>query len=309
MQNDKMKYHNDLKSVYFQIADHIMELVLPMQIQIDRCLPSFIDFLTEKPLGIVKIRVRLELNSLQRSVGETKLLSDVSIVWGDRFRFEESSENYITSVQSEEKSREWKMLSIKDFSQSTIYVLEEELYTTSILSWLLMVAFGQAMLKYNTVLFHASVIEKDGKGYAFLGKSGTGKSTHSRLWLKYIPDTKLLNDDNPAVRIIEDGSMMIYGTPWSGKTPCYRNVGVLLEGLVRLRQAPENQWKKVSGKEALLSVLPSCTAIRWNRSLFDQMLNSLEKIITNVNVGQLSCLPDQNAAYLCSQELIKNNKL
>lgn len=309
MQNDKMKYHNDLKSVYFQIADHIMELVLPMEIQIDRCLPSFIDFITEKPLGIVKIRVQLELNSLQRSVGETKLLSDVSIVWGDRFRFEESSENYITSVQSEEKSREWKMLSIKDFSQSTIYVLEEELYTTSILSWLLMVAFGQAMLKYNTVLFHASVIERDGKGYAFLGKSGTGKSTHSRLWLKYIPDTKLLNDDNPAVRIIEDGSMMIYGTPWSGKTPCYRNVGVLLEGLVRLRQAPENQWKKVSGKEALLSVLPSCTAIRWNRSLFDQMLNSLEKIITNVNVGQLSCLPDQNAAYLCSQELIKNNKL
>ncbi|WP_260263837.1 hypothetical protein [Elizabethkingia ursingii] len=304
-----MKYHNDLKSVYFQIADHIMELVLPMQIQIDRCLPSFIDFLTEKPLGIVKIRVQLELNSLQRSVGDTKLLSDVSIVWGDRFRFEESSENYITSVQSEEKSREWKMLSIKDFSQSTIYVLEEELYTTSILSWLLMVAFGQAMLKYDTVLFHASVIEKDGKGYAFLGKSGTGKSTHSRLWLKYIPDTKLLNDDNPAVRIIEDGSMMIYGTPWSGKTPCYRNVGVLLEGLVRLRQAPENQWKKVLGKEALLSVLPSCTAIRWNRNLFDQMLNSLEKIITNVNVGQLSCLPDQNAAYLCSKELIKNNKL
>ncbi|MCL1655359.1 hypothetical protein M2T79_02040 [Elizabethkingia miricola] len=304
-----MKYHNDLKSVYFQIAEHIMELILPAQIQIDRCLPSFIDFITEEPSGTVKIKVQLELNSLQENVGETKLLSDVSIVWGDRFRFEESSESYITSVQSEEKSREWKMFSTKDFSQSTIYVLEEELYTTSILSWLLMVAFGQAMLKYNTVLFHASVIEKDGKGYAFLGKSGTGKSTHSRLWLKYILDTKLLNDDNPAVRIMEDESIMIYGTPWSGKTPCYRNTGVLLEGLVRLRQAPENQWKKVSGKEALLSVLPSCTAIRWNRNLFDQMLNSLEKIITSVNVGQLSCLPDQNAAYLCSKELIKNNKL
>ena len=305
MQNDKMKYHNDLKSVYFQIADHIMELILPVQIEIDRCLPSFIDFITEEPLETVKISIQLELNSRQGDIGETKLLSDVSIVWGDRFRFEESSENYITSVQSEEKSREWKMFSTKDFSQSTIYVLEEELYTTSILSWLLMVAFGQAMLKYNTVLFHASVIEKDGKGYAFLGKSGTGKSTHSRLWLKYIPDTKLLNDDNPAVRIMEDESVMIYGTPWSGKTPCYRNVGVLLEGLVRLRQAPENQWKKASGKEALLSVLPSCTAIRWNRNLFDQMLNSLEKVISRVYVGQLSCLPDQNAAYLCSQELIK----
>ena len=55
-----------------------------------------------------------------------------------------------------------------------------------------------------------------------LGKSGTGKSTHSRLWLKYIPDTKLLNDDNPAVRIMDNNTIMIYGTPWSGKTPCYK---------------------------------------------------------------------------------------
>jgi hypothetical protein len=56
MQNDKMKYHSDLKSVYFQIAGHIMELILPVQIQINRCLPSFIDFITEKPFGTAKIR-------------------------------------------------------------------------------------------------------------------------------------------------------------------------------------------------------------------------------------------------------------
>lgn len=96
---------------------------------------------------------------------------------GDRFRFEESSENYITSVQSEQKSREWKMFSTKDFSESKIYVLEEELYTTSILSWLLMVAFGQAMLKYNTVLFHASVIEKDEKDMLFREKWNRKKYT------------------------------------------------------------------------------------------------------------------------------------
>lgn len=92
-----------------------------------------------------------------------------------------------------------------------------------------------------------------------LGKSGTGKSTHSRLWLKYIPDTKLLNDDNPAVRIMDNNTIMIYGTPWSGKTPCYKNVGVLLEGLVRLRQAPENQWKKYREKKLYFLF---CQAVR-----------------------------------------------
>ncbi|MGK4882347.1 hypothetical protein [Elizabethkingia anophelis] len=130
MQNDKMKYHNDLKSVYFRIADHIMEVLLPVQIQIDRCLPSFVDFITQASFETAKIRIQLGLDSAPKSIGETKLLSDVSIVWGDRFRFEESSENYITSVQSEQKSREWKMFSTKDFSESKIYVLEEELYTT-----------------------------------------------------------------------------------------------------------------------------------------------------------------------------------
>ena len=85
-------------------------------------------------------------------------------------------------------------------------------------------------------------------------------------------------------------------------------MGVLLEGLmVRLRQAPENQWKKgILERSFYFSVLPRLYGNSTGTgNLFDQMLNSSEKIITNVNVGQLSCLPDQNAAYLCSQELIK----
>lgn len=82
MQHDKMKYHNDLKSVYFRIAHHIMEVLLPVQIQIDHCLPSFVDFITQAPFETAKIRIQLELDSAPKSIGETKLLSDVSIVWG-----------------------------------------------------------------------------------------------------------------------------------------------------------------------------------------------------------------------------------
>ncbi|WP_262383759.1 hypothetical protein [Elizabethkingia miricola] len=82
MQNDKMKYRSDLKSVYFQIADHIMEVLLPVQIEIDRCLPSFVDFITQEPFETAKISIQLELDSAPKSIGETKLLSDVSIVWG-----------------------------------------------------------------------------------------------------------------------------------------------------------------------------------------------------------------------------------
>jgi hypothetical protein len=65
-----------------------------------------------------------------------------------------------------------------------------------------------------TALFHSSVVSHQGKAYMFLGKSGTGKSTHSQLWLKYIDGTELVNDDNPVVRII-DGEARVYGSPWS----------------------------------------------------------------------------------------------
>ncbi|MDE5493039.1 hypothetical protein [Elizabethkingia meningoseptica] len=309
MQNDEIKNKENLKPVYFQIAGHLMELLLPFQAEVSSYLPSFVNFITDNPKEKPSIRIRIDTETFPDQNIETKLLSDISIVWGDRFRFEESSENYITSVQNESQNKDWKMYSTKDFSESVVYAVEEELYTTSILSWLLMVAFGQAMLCYKTVLFHASVVEQEGNGYGFLGKSGTGKSTHSRLWLEHLSGVTLLNDDNPAVRIMENGEVMIFGTPWSGKTHCYINKGVPLKGLVRLNQAPENQWTNVAGKEALLSVLPSCTAIRWNRGLFDQMLNSLERIIAEVKIGKLSCLPNKEAALLCSSELIKNNKL
>lgn len=105
----------------------------------------------------------------------------------------------------------------------------------SILSSMLRIAFAQAVILRKGLSIHASAVVSDGKAYLFLGKSGTGKSTHARLWLKNIPGSHLLNDDNPAVRLI-DGSPVAFGTPWSGKTPCYRDESAPVGGFVRLRQ-------------------------------------------------------------------------
>ena len=87
----------------------------------------------------------------------------------------------------------------------------------------LMLLFAFASARNGVLEMHSSVVISGGKGYLFLGKSGTGKSTHSSLWLKHIPGTELLNDDNPILRLMPDGSARVYGSPWSGKTPCYRS--------------------------------------------------------------------------------------
>jgi len=301
-----------MKTVDYLVAENLIRVVYDDSIDIQSSLSSFIDFEVPVEQGaeaIVNIEIVLEPTDIDLT--NAKLLSDVSIIWGDRFKFEETEQKYITSVENANaKDTEiWRMVSDKEFRFSKIHIKKQELYDSNILSWLIMVAFGQRVLSNNTALIHSSVVENGEYAVSFLGKSGTGKSTHSRLWISTNEGFQLLNDDNPAVRI-EGDEVYIYGTPWSGKTACYINKKRKLMSIVRLTQAKENQmvWKS-KGVESLLALLPSFTAIRWNANIFSAMVNILENIIQRTNVGQLNCLPNPDAAKLCLNEIKKVNKL
>lgn len=166
----------------------------------------------------------------------------------------------------------------------------------------LMLTYTLQTAPLNTLLIHSSVICKNHQGYAFLGKSGTGKSTHSRLWLQYVPESELLNDDNPIIRICHEVPV-IFGSPWSGKTPCYKNKEVPLKAIVRLSQAPTNQMTSLTGSKAYASLLPSCSSIKWDSSITDCIHHTLEQIITHCKFYHLQCRPDKEAAILCAQTL------
>ena len=109
----------------------------------------------------------------------------------------------------------------------------------------LMVLYALATAGLGTALFHSAVVSYKGRGYMFLGKSGTGKSTHARLWLEHVAGAELMNDDNPVVRFYDDvggkPGAVVYGSPWSGKTPCYRNVQASVGVFVVLPQAPSDR--------------------------------------------------------------------
>ena len=101
----------------------------------------------------------------------------------------------------------------------------------------------------NRMLLHAAVLEYDGKGYAFLGRSGTGKSTHTGLWLKYLSGAKIVNGDKPILEY-KNGGFIAYGTPWMGKEGLGYNTGVSLGGLCFLEQAKENEISRLTPAEA-----------------------------------------------------------
>lgn len=152
----------------------------------------------------------------------------------------------------------------------------------------------------QTVMFHSSVIEVNQKGYLFLGKSGTGKSTHSKLWLNHIAQSELLNDDNPIVRII-DGRAIVYGSPWSGKTPCYKNKQVEVGAIVRLSQAPVNEITQLTRLKGYASILPTLSNLSWERTIADGIHNTVSLLVETTKTYHLHCLPNKEAATLCYQ--------
>jgi len=167
----------------------------------------------------------------------------------------------------------------------------------------LMIMFALATADKRTVLFHAAIVSYQDKGYMFLGPSGTGKSTHARLWLQYIDGTELVNDDNPVVCIDADGVATVYGSPWSGKTPCYRNLSYPLVGIVMLSQAPYNKIQRLGGLQAYAALVPSISGKRWDARIADGLHATENTLAMQVPMWHLECLPDEAAALLCNQTI------
>lgn len=161
----------------------------------------------------------------------------------------------------------------------------------------LMMMYTYNCASSGALLMHASVVRHDGLANVFFGVSGTGKSTHSRLWLEHIEGTDLINDDNPVIRV-EGESVFIYGTPWSGKTPCYRNVKVQVGKIVNLHQAPQNSIKKVQGLMAYVGIISSASSIRWDHGIMDAINANASAIAMTVPCFELGCLPDADAALM-----------
>ena len=176
-------------------------------------------------------------------------------------------------------------------------------------SLMLMYAFRTAPLM--TLEMHAAVVVKgeeargdeakgeEARGYLFLGHSGTGKSTHARMWLQAFPDAWLLNDDNPILRVMDDGEVRVYGSPWSGKTPCYKNQYVPVGAIVKLSQAPHNKLRKLSLPEAYAYILSSASGLKVESKMTDNMHETIRHIVTHVGCYHLDCLPNTEAAEVC----------
>lgn len=282
-----------MQKLYYNIAEHLLMIETADAERTERLLPSFRDFKVEEGGNLL----------YTFSGGAAIALPDAEMaervdIEGVYFEVYYSEEGVTIAMTREEDGRTHYLHSSPDRKMVKTDLSLIERSDGSFLSFFLRIAYGLAAIYHRTLKMHASVIEKEGRALVFMGTSGTGKSTHSRLWKKYVEGCSLLNDDEPIVRLLDDGSVWVYGAPWSGSTPCYRNVRAEVAAFVHLYQAPENRLTRLGGVQGYASLLQSSDILRSDRENRGKADDLLTAILNSVPVYRLDNRPDREAVTL-----------
>lgn len=152
-------------------------------------------------------------------------------------------------------------------------------------------------LEYDCILFHCSAVALDGRGYLFAAPSGTGKSTHARLW-RELPEIKAtsINDDKPLLRLI-DGVWFVCGTPWNGKHGLGCNQLVPIQGICFLEQAECNEISMLDSKCAIPLLLNQMLRPK-DIERMDRLLELTADLLNKIPMWRLKCLPEFSSAAL-----------
>lgn len=166
-------------------------------------------------------------------------------------------------------------------------------------------AFYSGLLHLGGFLLHSSAIIVDGKAYLFTADSGTGKSTHTGLWQKYLGEDRvqILNDDKPAIRIAEDG-IFACGTPWSGKHHLNTNTIVPLAAIGFLERSEENWIERKNGGEMVGKLLKQ-TVMPPVKEEMDALLNYVDKVLTKIPVYAMGVNMSLDAAKMAYDAMSK----
>lgn len=152
----------------------------------------------------------------------------------------------------------------------------------------------EKMLEYDTFLMHCSAVAVHGKAYLFTAPSGTGKSTHTRLWREHFgTDAVMVNDDKPLIQVRKD-SIYVCGTPWSGKHYLDTNIKVPIQGICVLRQGKENLIQRIGPADSYAELYRQAYRPK-DREKVLKTLSLLKVLAENIPMYRMSCNISQEA--------------
>lgn len=162
--------------------------------------------------------------------------------------------------------------------------------------------FYDALINFNGFMLHSSAVIVDGRAYLFSAPSGTGKSTHTALWLKHFGDrAKIINDDKPAIRVTDNG-IKVYGTPWSGKSDLNINTEAELGAICFIERDSYNHIEPMSDGEAISRILNQTLRPSKQREM-NLLLDTLDTVIRNTKIFKLGCTISEEAAVIAYEAM------
>ena len=157
----------------------------------------------------------------------------------------------------------------------------------------------EAMVDYDTILMHGSVVAVDGEAFLFTAKSGTGKSTHTRYWREVFGERAVMvNDDKPLLKLTEDG-VLACGTPWDGKHRLSTNVCLPLKAICILERGETNEITEISAQEALPMVFQQTHRPK----KLAKYMEIIDKLTQRVKFYRLRCNMSQEAAIVAYEAM------
>ena len=163
--------------------------------------------------------------------------------------------------------------------------------------------FYKYILQHDGILLHSSCVVKDNKAYLFSAPSGTGKSTHTTLWLEEFKDAYILNDDKPAI-IYKDNTLYAAGTPFSGKHDISRNLLVPIQGICFLERSETNWIKEIDKKQAIFEILNQTERVPYKEDM-SLILHHISNIVSNITVHKMGCNISKEAVYTAYNKMSK----
>ncbi len=238
----RMKYNLKVADLFFKVDSiydsHTSEMFADYIIDDDAC-----------PTDAYRVECVLTQDELSEPTGKRLTKREECNWYTDgvgkyTLSFYDSSNECICALMNYDNSAGEARIVLRDVK--TLYGVDTEYFLYNIMERL----FRLVLIFNGGFAVHASSIVHEGYGLAFSAESGTGKSTHTGLWLKNYPGTYILNDDGPAMRLI-NGEWYIYGTPWAGTTGINTNACVPLKSLVFLERNKVNKIRECSALESI----------------------------------------------------------
>ena len=219
--------------------------------------------------------------------------------------FHESTKRYCKDFLCEENPTYFITMTEEDLKNESSNSDTGKVYVSEEISALYR-KIADIFIEDNIAVLHGSSFKVNDSAFLIAAKSGTGKSTHSRLLKEYLKDEfEYINDDKPLLEV-KDNCLRLYSSPWNGKERRGNNIDAPLKAIIFLNRGVSNSYRKLDNKEEIYFKLLNQIYLPRNKAKCEKALKLMDIMIRKLNFYEINVNMSEDAPKMTYERIIKN---